>query len=502
MQLTFDRHDEFIRIDKPFGISTHSPDHGKIGIKEIFESYLNKPLYNAHRLDKTTTGNLILPTSKEFATLLSEQFAKHQVKKVYRFVTDRISKDSEYTQTTPIDGKDAETHFLRIKRTPFFELWEARPTTGRAHQIRIHAREIGLAILGDTTYSGTTFPHLCLHNLSLEFSDKNKNKISFTSPQPIFFDRLGVLRDPILIRWLAETDRRQRMYNFLKAPHQCIRLLHDSNLRIDLLGEQLWFYWYSPEFPTRHDRERIECFSRFLRKKFFLKIMHDRGTTPDSRDIFHSMSWKENWISEENEIRFNFSSDLGQSPGLFLDQANNRQWVKNFSKDKKVLNLFSYTCGFSVAAALGQAKEVISVDVSKKFLDYGKANFLANNLDPELFSFFAMDVIKFIKSAQKNQRRYDLIICDPPSFGRSKDTVFKIEKEIDFLFSGLWELLNPNGALLFSTNYEKWSEKKIREIFGRQIRSKDSVFLEVPPRWDYELPQEERLMKYFVVTKK
>lgn len=500
MKLIWTETESYIAIDKPAGFSTHSPDIGKLGLKEILEEYSGQKLYIAHRLDKTTTGNLIFPKSKEFTTQLSNQFADHQVKKTYRFLTASQSESADLLCDSPIDGKKALTRFQRIKRSPFFELWEAFPETGRKHQVRIHAREVGLPILGDIEYQGSAFPHLCLHNSRIEFLNEQEKLVILDSPTPIFFDRLGFLKDPELISWLSEVDRRQRLYQFLQSPQESIRLVHQDQIRMDLFGNQLWIYWYKDSLPQAKDIERVECFSRVLNKKYYLKIMLDRGKSPRAEEHLKSDSWQENWQAQENGIRFHLSNQMGQSPGLFLDQSENRRYVSLIAKNLRILNLFSYTCGFSVAAASGGAAQVVSVDASSRFLEVGKQNFILNQLDPKAHQFYDMDVIKFLKSAVKNKRKFDIVICDPPSFGRTKDSIFRLEDEIDFLLRSCFEVLESGGALLFSTNYEKWNDSQLKDLFQKN----GHIFIVQPrlPAWDYELPQQPRLMKYFWLHKK
>lgn len=499
MKLVNETTDNYLWLDKPSGFSTHSPDIDKWGIKEILETELGLELFVAHRLDKTTTGNLIFPRNRQFTQSLSNQFAQQEVKKVYRFVTHKPSQDSSITMNDPIGGKSARTQFQRIKRSPFFELWEASPETGRMHQIRIHAQLAGIPILGDTEYGGKIFPHLCLHNSQIRFKDLDGIEITKSSPTPLFFDRLGLLRDSELIHWLSEADRRQRLYNLLGHQQECLRLVHSDQIRIDQFGEQIWIYWYKNHPPDQRDHERIETFSRLLKKRYFLKVMLDRGKTPTSAEGFKSSDWTENWTAQEGLVTFKFSSELGQSPGLFLDQRKNRQIIFSSAQEKSVLNLFSYTCGFSLCAALGGALEVTSVDVSSRFLDYGKELFKLNGIQPDKYKFYDMDVLKFLKSMRQKKRTFDIIICDPPSFGRSPEGVFKLENEFELLIRSCWDCLNMNGRLLFSTNYEKWDEAKIKSQISKIISG--FQFETHLPEWDYELPNEPRLMKYFWIKK-
>jgi 23S rRNA (cytosine1962-C5)-methyltransferase len=511
MKLRYFEENDIIFVDKPAGISTHSPDTGKVGTVEIYQRELGIPLFVVHRLDKTTSGALIFAKSAKKAEELVDLFRNHQIKKKYWFLTDRNSEFSENARQSHIEkrGKafvsensptaNAETRFTRIKRSPFFELWEAEPLTGKPHQIRLHASDLGIPVLGDTLYGGTEFPHLCLHSMQIEIPGA---KI-WNCPPPRFFERLGLLRDPELVRILSAIDLRQRLYGFLGLPKAALRLSHleSRDLRLDLLGSVLWGQWYNESAPTDKDLRRMEFLQSLLSRPFVLRKMNNRGKDPTTK-----LTWTsdppppESWIAEENNLRFEFHRERGLSSGLFLDQRQNRQWVFKNSRNRKVLNLFAYTCGFSVAAAKGGAAEVVSVDVSQDFLNWGQRNFQINEIDPTKFEFFKQDSVFFLEACAKRKRQFDLVICDPPTFGRHKEGVFKFEKDWKSLLEKISNCLTPKGFLLFCHNYEEWSP----DDFRAKIRAlgKWDIQTDIPRGLDYERPNSEPLMKHLLLQKK
>ena len=125
-------------------------------------------------------------------------------------------------------------------------------------------------------------------------------------------------------------------------------------------------------------------------------------------------------IIEENGIRFAVDILQGQKTGFFLDQRDNRQTVAHWSLGKRVLNLFSYTGGFSVVAALAGATKVTSVDSAPAAIAAAKHNFRINNLDPADHGFEIADAFELLERYHGEGRRFDLIVVDPPSFARSK----------------------------------------------------------------------------------
>lgn len=168
----------------------------------------------------------------------------------------------------------------------------------------------------------------------------------------------------------------------------------------------------------------------------------------------------------ENGAKFKITLTEKQHTGIFLDQRNNRLWVKENCKDKLVANLFSYTCSFSVMASIGGATKIHSVDVSKPFLEWGKENFQLNNLKTEGHYFFADDVRDWLERRTKNiannkEPKFDLVICDPPSFskGAKNQMSFKVEREWPSLCEGIKKILNPNGVAIFSNNLQERPDK-------------------------------------------
>jgi 23S rRNA (cytosine1962-C5)-methyltransferase len=180
----------------------------------------------------------------------------------------------------------------------------------------------------------------------------------------------------------------------------------------------------------------------------------------------------------ENGARYAISFREGYSVGLFLDQRENRGRIRektiargfsvfpNGAANSEVLNAFAYTCAFSVTAA-GAGARVTSLDLSRKYLDWGRRNFHLNELDPEQHDFIYGDAFDWMKRLTKNLRLYDLIILDPPTFSKSKQRgVFKAEKHFGDLTAAALGLLRRGGVLYCSCNAARLSD----EAFEAMIR--------------------------------
>ena len=188
----------------------------------------------------------------------------------------------------------------------------------------------------------------------------------------------------------------------------------------------------------------------------------------------------------------------GYSTGLFLDQRDNRRRLltghvgPEFSlqaqagESFKVLNTFSYTCGFSVAAAQAGA-HTTSLDLSKKYLEWGKRNFEHNGLDPAQHDFIFGDVFDWVARFAKKQRTFDLVILDPPTFSQSRESgVFQAERDYGRLVALACRVIRKEGYLFASANAAEWKpeefvesvEKGVKEA-GRKVGRKQ--FVPQPP---------------------
>lgn len=141
--------------------------------------------------------------------------------------------------------------------------------------------------------------------------------------------------------------------------------------------------------------------------------------------------------------------------GLFLDHRETRQRVASLAKGKSLLNLFAYTCSFSVQAAHAGARYTKSVDLSNTYTEWGRDNFIVNNLSLKNNEIIRADCLKFL---EHETRSYDVLVIDPPTISRSKkmDEMFDIQEDYVRLLKLALPLLAPKGSLFFSTNSRKF----------------------------------------------
>lgn len=144
--------------------------------------------------------------------------------------------------------------------------------------------------------------------------------------------------------------------------------------------------------------------------------------------------------------------------GLFLDHRPIRTEIETLAKNKDFLNLFSYTCTASVHAAVGGARSTTSVDMSATYLNWGRRNLTLNGLDERNHEFVQADCLQWLKQAQTEKDRYDVIFMDPPSFSNSKrmEGVLDVQRDHVELVTLAMGLLRPGGKLIFSNNLRRF----------------------------------------------
>lgn len=124
----------------------------------------------------------------------------------------------------------------------------------------------------------------------------------------------------------------------------------------------------------------------------------------------------EDWFAKENNLKFRIDYKQGQKTGFFIDQRVNRELVKTLSKNRNVLNAFSYTGGFSLAAIQGGAEKVLSLDISKRAVELCEENVERNFAENTTHSALAVDVLEYLDNVPKGE--FDLIVLDPPAFAK------------------------------------------------------------------------------------
>lgn len=194
----------------------------------------------------------------------------------------------------------------------------------------------------------------------------------------------------------------------------------------------------------------------------------------------------------ENGVTYATYMNEGLMTGIFLDQKEVRGTLASgLVAGKTLLNMFSYTGAFSVAAAFGGASQTTSVDLAKRSLDKTREQFTMNGIDPESQRIYVMDVFGYFNYAKKKELSYDVIVLDPPSFARNKKKTFSVAKNYGELVQESIDILNKEGLLIASTNAANVSREKFRKMVEQALKNKNVKF---------EVFQEEHLPADFKVA--
>lgn len=174
-------------------------------------------------------------------------------------------------------------------------------------------------------------------------------------------------------------------------------------------------------------------------------------------------------VALENGIRFTVDVEHGQKTGFFIDQRENRKLLSHYAKGKKVLNLFSYSGGFSLYALKGGAEKVISVDSSAPACEWNREN-TSLNFDDSRHEIICMDVFDFLKSCSE---KFDVIIVDPPAFAKQLSAIDNASVKYKSLNSAALKLLNQGGIMFtFSCSQAISKEQFQKIIFKSAIESR------------------------------
>jgi len=508
-------------VNKPAGWNTHSPDpFAGEGIYEWLKTREPRwaDLAIIHRLDKETSGAIIFGKTALANRSLTRQFTDRIVTKKYLALTrspvafEELTVESilvragEKYLSRPIHsgGARAETRFRKLKGKLLDSFpVEAEPVTGKTHQIRVHAAASGFPLLGDTLYGGDPASRVYLHAAEITFEHpETGQRTTIVAPENFSEDPRLTLRNAVI------DPQATNAY----------RLIHSASdgwpgWQVERLGDFLLSQ--SAQALKLEEGEKLDSLLKtFSLRGAYHKILNRRVRQLASNDASPQLvigeTAPDEFFIRENGVQFNLSFNEGYSVGLFLDQRENRRRLLTgfvapefFLRGKpeespqpalKVLNTFSYTCGFSVCAAKAGVT-VTSLDLSKKYLEWGKRNFVLNQLDPSGHEFIFGDAFDWMKRLGKKGRQFDLIVLDPPTFSNSKGQgTFQAERDYGKLVLAALPLLHTGGVLLASTNAANLKPETFLETIEDSVNSAKRRIVQqhyVPQPVDFPISREE-----------
>ena len=267
-----------------------------------------------------------------------------------------------------------------------------------------------------------------------------------------------------------------------------------GGLTIDYFDEYYLITWYSKgmykfkENIIKAIKSLVSFYGIYEKKRF-----DENGMVVDEDSYVCGKKAPTPLIVKENKVNFAIYLNDGAMVGVFLDQKEVRKVIKEkYSNNKRVLNTFSYTGAFSMAAAKGGAITT-SVDLASRSLEKTTENFTINNIEPVKHDIIVEDIFLYFKRAKKEELKFDVVILDPPSFATSKDNRFSAAKDYKDLMKSAIEITQDEGVIIASTNCATFNMMKFKKFI-------DEAFKELNK--NYEILEEHALPEDFAVTDK
>lgn len=279
-------------------------------------------------------------------------------------------------------------------------------------------------------------------------------------------------------------------------------------LSIDYYAGYAVFSWYSEGIYT-YKEAIVSAFKEIFPfvKGVYEKRRYQQDDAKASGFVYGETAPSPHYVKENNVLYATYLNE-GWMTGIFLDQRHVRRDVmENYAPGKTVLNTFSYTGAFSVAAAMGGATHTTSVDVANRSLEKTREQFEVNGLNPDEHRIHVMDVFDYIQYAKRKALKFDVIVVDPPSFARTKKRTFSVLKDYTALVEDLIDISAEKGLFVISSNAATYKRKKFRSDLEKAFRNKGIDYSIVK---EYGLPEDfatveasstSNYLKVFVIQK-
>lgn len=250
-------------------------------------------------------------------------------------------------------------------------------------------------------------------------------------------------------------------------------------------GEHYWITRWEKAYESRAALESILGFFESKGAASAVALSRPEKGVPEEPQALLGEAPRERFEISELGARYWIQCLGARHPGLFLDHLPLRRWLRERARGWSVLNTFAYTGSLSVAAGLGGASHVTTLDLSNPTVSWAEANWKLNGLEPGSARFISGDVFEWLPRLRREGRRFDCVILDPPSFSRGKKGMFSTSKDLARLHEAAMDVLAEGGILVTSINsaqisWEKYERDVLAAAREKKLRFEVLMKIDLP----------------------
>lgn len=450
------RDDALIAINKPTGLSTASSEGADDLVTRVARFLATERRQETayvglqEHLERDTSGVVLFTLRKEANRGLAKQLESRSVRRDYQVLT----------------AKAPEGRLIR-------------DTTARAGNIRKQLAHERDAVIGDVSLGGSLAHRVMCHASCLRLRHPISDApLAVSAPVPPSMrsreEHATLLHNHAQYRRALLTEAASKRATLFSAGNTAFRWIGGAadgmdGLAVDVYGGWLVVHIFDDAWDSNAETVVAELHALAEGEGIYVK-RHPKQKNDLAPSTIAALALERPAVGTdapdplrivENGVPLFVRLGDGLRTGLFLDQRDNRHRVRELSSGRSVLNLFAYTCGFSSAALAGGATFVTSVDASAHVMSRVQPS-LEELSAADRHAAIVGDCFDVLKSLRTEERRFDLIVVDPPSYASTSSGRFRLRRDYPKLVADALAVANPGANLLFCTNHHGTTDRELR----------------------------------------